>query len=123
MFSFVTGKSLSCIIIDIIDDNIAESKETLSLILQPLDSSPGVRISRGLSTVEIIDNDAGMFTLLRPHKHKKKYPIVKGITTRLLRCSLLSIHWSNEKLPARPLIKLILTDTNEIQEVVLSVLD
>ncbi len=60
MFSFVTGQSLSCITIDIIDDNIAESKETLSLILQPLDSSPGVRISGGLSTVEITDNDGGM---------------------------------------------------------------
>jgi hypothetical protein len=63
IFSFVTGRSLSCIFIDIIDDNIAESKETLSLTLQPLDSSPGVRISRGQSTVEILDNDAGMETL------------------------------------------------------------
>ena len=67
MFSFVSSKSLSCIQIDIIDDKDVESKETISLILQPLDSSPGVRISGGLSTVEIIDNDAGMFSLLRLH--------------------------------------------------------
>jgi hypothetical protein len=60
MFSFITAQSLSCIPINIIDDNIAENKEAVSLILQPLDSSPGVRISRGLSTVEIVDNDAGM---------------------------------------------------------------
>jgi hypothetical protein len=60
MFSFVTGQFLSCIPIDIIDDNIAESKETLSLILQPIDSSPAAKIFRGLSTVEITDNDAGM---------------------------------------------------------------
>ena len=59
MFSFVTGQSLSCTLIDIIDDDIVESKETISLVLRPLDSSPGVRISRGLSTVEIIDNDIG----------------------------------------------------------------
>ena len=60
--SFVTGQFLSCIMIDIIDDKDVESKETISLILQPLDSSPGLRISRRLSTVEIIDNDinAGM---------------------------------------------------------------
>ena len=62
IFSFVTGQSLSCILIDIIDDKDVESTETISLILQPLDSFPGLRISRGLSTVEIIDNDidAGM---------------------------------------------------------------
>ena len=59
MFSFVTGQSLSCTLIEIIDDNTVESRETISLILQPLDSSPGVRISRGLSTVEIVDNDIG----------------------------------------------------------------
>lgn len=61
MFSFVTGQFLSCIQIDIIDDSIMESKETLSLLLQPLDSSPGVRISRGQSTVDIIDNDESKF--------------------------------------------------------------
>ena len=61
MFSFVTGQSLSCIQINIIDDSMVESKETLSLTLQPLDSSPGVRISRGQSTVEIADNDEGVF--------------------------------------------------------------
>ena len=61
MFSFVSRKSQSCVLIDIIDDKVVESKETISLILRPLDSSPGVRISRGLSTVEIIDNDAGRF--------------------------------------------------------------
>ena len=61
MFSFVSRKPLSCILIDIIDDKVVESKETISLILRPLDSSSGVRISRGLSTVEIIDNDAGRF--------------------------------------------------------------
>ena len=69
-FSFVTGQSLSCILIEIIDDNIEERKETLSLILQPLDSSPGVRISRGQSIVEITDNDVGKFTLLRRHMKK-----------------------------------------------------
>ena len=50
-------------LLHMIDDKDVESTETVSLILQPLDSSPGVRISRGLSTVEIIDNDnidAGM---------------------------------------------------------------
>ena len=60
-FSFVMGQSLSCIRIDIIDDSIVEDKETLSLTLQSLDTSPGVRISRGQSTVEITDND-GVFT-------------------------------------------------------------
>lgn len=70
MFSFVTGQSLSCILIDIIDDNIAERKEILSLVLQPLDSSPGVRISRGQSIVEITDNDGGKFTFSRPHIKK-----------------------------------------------------
>ena len=70
MFSFVTSKSLSCILINIADDKVVESNETISLILQPLDSSPGVRISRGLSTVEIIDNDAGIYVqCLRPHRH------------------------------------------------------
>lgn len=65
MFSFVSRKPLSCILIDIIDDKVVESKETISLILQPPDSSPGVRISRDLSTVEIINNDrdAGQFSL------------------------------------------------------------
>ena len=67
MFTFVTGQSLSCILISIIDDSIVENKETLSLILQPLDSSPGVRISRGRSTVEIIDNDQGKFIYSKKH--------------------------------------------------------
>lgn len=57
MLSLVTGQFLSCVRVNIIDDSIAEGKETLSLSLQLLEPSPGVRISRGQSMVEITDND------------------------------------------------------------------
>ena len=80
MFSFVSRKPLSCILIDIIDDKVIESKETISLVLQPLDSSSGVRISRGLSTVEIIDNDARRFSLLMLHRHNILLIIVESIS-------------------------------------------
>ena len=78
MFSFVTGQSLFCTLIDIIDDDIVESKETISLVLRPLDSSPGVRISRSLSTVEIIDNDAGMANLNSSNAKVTAYHSVPG---------------------------------------------
>ena len=80
MFSFVSRKPLSCILIDIIDDKVVESKETISLVLQPLDSSSGVRISRGLSTVEIIDNDARRFSLLMLHRYNILLIIVESIS-------------------------------------------
>ena len=60
VFSFVSGQSFSCIGITIIDDSIVENEETLSLTLLPEDSSLGVRVSRGQSTVEIADNDGGI---------------------------------------------------------------
>ena len=58
--SFVSGQSFSCVGITIIDDSIVENEETLSLTLLPEDSSPGVRVSGGQSTVEITDNDGGI---------------------------------------------------------------
>ena len=76
MFSFVTGQSLSCILINITDDKIVESNETISLILQPPDSSSGVRISRGLSTVEIIDNDAGIYVQCFKAAQTYVHPII-----------------------------------------------
>ena len=60
VFSFVSGQTFSCIRITIIDDSIIETEETLTLTLLPEDSSPGVRVSRGQSTVEITDNDEGI---------------------------------------------------------------